>query len=87
MSPGRFLSLSASIDRHRVDPRKIATPTLLIGATSDQLVFPEQLADLADRLAGPAELHLLDSTVGHDMFLKEAARVGELVAPLVEGGQ
>src|SRR3546814_524976 len=28
MSPGRFLSLSASLDRHRVDPAAIAAPTL-----------------------------------------------------------
>src|SRR3546814_11446298 len=40
MSPGRFLSLSASIDRHRIDPAAITTPALLIGAESDQLVPP-----------------------------------------------
>jgi homoserine O-acetyltransferase len=79
MSPGRFLSLSASIDRHRVAPERITTPCLLIGADSDQLVFPEQLRSLASRLAGPAELHLLQSLFGHDMFLKEAERVGALV--------
>ena len=38
MTPERFLSLSASIDRHRVDPTRIRTPVLLIGAESDQLV-------------------------------------------------
>ena len=83
MSPGRFLSLSASIDRHRVEPRRIATPALLIGADSDQLVFPEQMRALAESLAGPVELHLLDSLFGHDMFLKEADRIGKLVAPFV----
>jgi homoserine O-acetyltransferase len=85
MSPRRFLSLSASIDRHRVRPGLIATPALVIGADSDQLVFPDQLRGLADALAGPAELHLLDSLFGHDMFLKEAERIGGIVAPFVAG--
>lgn len=83
MSPGRFLSLSASIDRHRVDPGRIATPALLIGAQSDQLVLPSQMEVLASGLAGPAELHLLPSRFGHDMFLKDADRVSALVAPFL----
>jgi homoserine O-acetyltransferase len=85
MSPSRFLSLSASIDRHRVQPERIASPVLLIGAKSDQLVFSDQLERLADRLAGPTELHLLDSLFGHDMFLKEAERVGRIAAPFLAG--
>jgi homoserine O-acetyltransferase len=80
MSPGRFLSLSASIDRHGVRPEDVSAPCLLIGAKSDQLVFPDQLQRLADGLAGPAELHLLDSLFGHDMFLKEAERIGRIVS-------
>lgn len=87
MSPTRFLSLSASIDRHRVHPEKISTPTLLIGADSDQLVFPEQLRALHRRLAGPAQVELLASLFGHDMFLKEADRVGRIVAPFVSGAE
>ena len=83
MSPPRFLSLSGSIDRHNVRPQDVSTPSLVIGATSDQLVFSGQLERLADELAGPAELHLLDSLYGHDMFLKEAERVGELVRPFL----
>ena len=84
MSPGRFLSLSASIDRHRVDPGQITARTLLIGATSDQLVFPEQMTALAQTIAGQTELHLIDSEVGHDMFLKEAGTVGPLIAKFVD---
>lgn len=83
MSPGRFLSLSASIDRHSVNPQRITTPTLLIGANSDQLVFRDQVSALAEELAGPVELHLLDSKFGHDMFLKEAQRIGALVEPVL----
>jgi len=83
MSPQRFLSLSASIDRHRIHPERITAPTLLIGADSDQLAFPEQMRALEKKLAGPSELHLLDSLFGHDMFLKEAARVGRIAAPFI----
>lgn len=86
MSPGRFLSLSASIDRHRVDPAKITAPCLLIGAASDQLVFPEQIETLGQRLSGAVEVRIQDSLFGHDMFLKEAAHVGSLIEPFIRPG-
>jgi len=82
MSPGRFLSLSASIDRHRVDPASIAAPCLIIGASSDQLVFPDDLRKLAEDLGG-AEVHILDTLFGHDMFLKESIRVGQIIEPFL----
>jgi homoserine O-acetyltransferase len=84
MSPQRFLSLSASIDRHRVDPARITCPLLVVGADSDQLVRPDQLRSLAERTAGPAELHLRSSLYGHDMFLKEAEALGTVVGPFIE---
>ena len=84
MSPERFLSLSASVDRHRVDPSRIVHPALVIGAISDQLVPPSQTSDLAASLAGPVDLHLLDCLCGHDMFLKQAASIGALVKPFLE---
>ncbi|MGE0179480.1 MAG: hypothetical protein AB7O91_06645, partial [Sphingomonas sp.] len=80
---GRFLSLSASIDRHRIDPAACRAPCLVIGAASDQLVLPAQLEQLAARLPD-ARLHLLDSLYGHDMFLKEAAKIGVLIADFLE---
>ena len=83
MAPERFLSLSASIDRHNVDPARIGCPVLLIGATTDLLVPPEQMEDLADALPD-AELHLFDCLYGHDMFLKEPAMIGALAAPFLE---
>lgn len=84
MTPQRFLSLSASIDRHRVDPERIATPALLIGAESDQLVPPARMRSLAGALGGLARLHLLPSLYGHDMFLKEAGLVSRLIEPFLE---
>jgi homoserine O-acetyltransferase len=86
MSPQRFLSLSASIDRHQVDPGRIKTPALIVGAESDQLVPPAQLVSLHERLAGPSSLHLLPCLYGHDMFLKEAAQLAGIVKPFLEEG-
>lgn len=83
MSPQRFLSLSASIDRHRVDPAAIRLPCLVIGASTDQLVLPGQIEALAKRLAGPVELALLPSLFGHDMFLKDASVLSDLVDPFL----
>ena len=83
MSPQRFVSLSASIDRHRVDPALIPHPTLVIGAASDRLVPPEQVEALASALPD-ARLHLIDSLFGHDLFLKEAEQIAPLVAAFAE---
>lgn len=82
MSPERFLSLSASIDRHDVDPAAILHPAIVIGARSDRLVPPHQLQALAGALPN-GELHLLDSLYGHDAFLKETAAIAPLVANLL----
>jgi homoserine O-acetyltransferase len=83
MSPGRFISLSASIDRHRVDPEEIRTPALIVGSATDELVPPAQLTALASRYAGPCALHILPSLYGHDMFLKQAPQVSELAGPFL----
>jgi homoserine O-acetyltransferase len=84
MSPERFLSLSGSIDRHKVDGGRIACPALLIGATSDQLVPPAQMRRLAEGLGGENPLHLLDCLYGHDMFLKEASSIGDILKPFLD---
>lgn len=83
MTPERFLSLSASIDRHEIDPARIACPVLILGASSDRLVPPAQLEALAAALPR-AELHIFESLYGHDMFLKEAERIAPLLAHFLE---
>ena len=73
MSPERFLSLSASIDRHRVDPAQIAAPTPADRREHRSArLRRRRCARWPQRLGGPVELHMLDSLYGHDMFLKEA---------------
>lgn len=73
-----FLNLSQSIDLHRVDPAAVLTPTLLLAVSSDQLVPPGHMDELAAALPR-AEIHHLDSPFGHDAFLKETQRIGALV--------
>ena len=51
-------------------------------ASSDQLVFPDDLRRLAEELGG-AEVHILDTLFGHDMFLKESIRVGKIIEPFL----
>ena len=49
-SPQRWASLSASIDRHSVDPSKITTPTTLVACTSDRLTPLADMAELGQSL-------------------------------------
>ena len=81
----RLLLLSDSMDRHRVDPGQITTPTLLVGATSDRLVPLEDMRALAATLAGPAELVELQSTFGHDAFLLETESIARLLVNFCQG--
>ncbi|MDC8011326.1 homoserine O-succinyltransferase MetX [Tahibacter soli] len=76
----RYLSLSESIDLHRVDPAALVVPATILAVTSDRLVPTDDLRALAAASAAPAELHEIDSRYGHDAFLKEPGRVGALVA-------
>ena len=75
----RFLALSESIDTHLIDPTQITTPTTLVAVRSDRLIRLEQLRELASRLGGEAQLHEIDSIYGHDAFLKEAPRIGQIL--------
>ena len=78
-SAARYLSLSGAIDRHFERPEAIATPALLIGCDSDLIAPPDDIDDLAARLAGPVERVSLSSVYGHDAFLKETAAIGPLL--------
>ena len=84
MDAQRFLAMSESIDLHRVDPEKITTPTLVMGAISDQLAPLPDIRELRDRLAGPAELYTFTSLFGHDAFLKEYDAMGPRISNFIE---
>ncbi len=84
MSPGRFLALSESIDRHQVEPETIQAPTRLVAVDSDQLAPPQEMQALRARLGGPAQLHIIRSRFGHDAFLKEARKLSPLLSTWLE---
>jgi homoserine O-acetyltransferase len=75
----RWASLSASIDRHNVDPAKIATPVTLVACTSDRLTPLSDMAELGQSLRRLDRFVTLDSLYGHDAFLKET----EQLAPVL----
>lgn len=79
MSPQRYLTLSQSIDMHRVDPGEIRTPVTLIGFRQDQLVPVEDIRQLSEEL--PTLFHFVeqDSVFGHDAFLKENAIMAQAI--------
>jgi homoserine O-acetyltransferase/O-succinyltransferase len=81
---GRYLRLSDSLDRHRVDPAGIRCPVDLVAVDSDQLVTPEQVQGLADSLGRPARLHMVSSPYGHDAFLKEPRIFNRLIGDLID---
>jgi len=83
--PENFLSLSESIDRHRVDPARIHVPVDLVGIAEDQLVTLTEMRELAGLLAGPAVLHELHSEFGHDAFLKETDLLAPAFRAVLEG--
>lgn len=74
----RYLSLSESIDLHRVDAAAVSVPCDVVAVSSDRLVPTTDLRELAATAA--ANYHEIDSIYGHDAFLKETARIGALVA-------
>ena len=78
-TPSRWLSLSDSIDRHAVMPEAITAPVTLVGFTSDRLVPIDDIRELAARLPTLWRLVEAPSLYGHDAFLKEDARVGDIL--------
>ncbi len=83
-NPEAFLRLSESIDLHKVDPRRIATPTLLVAVPSDPLVPIGLIRRLADLVSGPCQLVELDSNFGHDAFLKETNTLSGIIRNALE---
>lgn len=82
--PQRWLTLSEAIDRFQVQPADIAVATTLVACPSDQLAPLADIEALAAGLPRLRALHTLPSIYGHDAFLKEPARLGALIAQLLE---
>ncbi len=83
-TPSRWLTLSDSIDRHRVEPEAITAPVTLVGFNSDRLCPIEDMAELAARLPNLFRFVRADSLYGHDAFLKEDAFVGDILTSVLK---
>lgn len=73
--PYRYLSLSRSIDHHRIEPDSIKTPLTLLAFKKDFLVPLSYCEELAAEAAGPSQIVRLSSIYGHDAFLKEEEKM------------
>ena len=84
MSPVRYRTLSAAIDRHAIDPCKITLPVTVIAFEEDQLVPVEDARRLAQGVTGRSRFRLFSSPYGHDAFLKESALIGPVIKSCLE---
>ena len=79
----RYLSLSESIDLHRIDAAAVRVPCDIVAVSSDRLVPASDLRALAESVGATAHYHEIDSRYGHDAFLKETGAIAALVATAV----
>lgn len=63
---------------------QIHQPTLIIGIDSDILCPTAEQAFMAEHMPD-AQLHIIDSTYGHDGFIIETQQITSLLAPFVNG--
>lgn len=82
-TPERYLTLSASIDLHHVDPTTINVPTTLIAYRQDRLVPLSDVQQLQSLLP-QGRLFVFDSIYGHDAFLKETAHFQSVLQQTLE---
>lgn len=74
----RWISMSDSLDRHRVDPSKIKAKVFLAAVPTDRLVPYEDMKALSEMLKDSVFIDF-PSLYGHDAFLKEIKLVSEIV--------
>lgn len=87
MSPRRWLSLSASMDRAMVAPELITARTTIIACPTDQVVAFGDIQELITRLRHFTALHMLQSVHGHDAFLEEPDRLGPIIEAFMAGAR
>jgi len=78
-TPTAFARLSESIDLHRLDPREVKVPTVVVAVEEDRLVPRADLVALAEALPCARRLHLLRSRFGHDAFLTEHEAIAQIL--------
>jgi homoserine O-acetyltransferase len=84
ISPQRWASLSASIDRHAVAPEAVEAPVTLIASVSDRLTPISDMRALAERLPDLRRFAEVDSLYGHDAFLKDVDRLTPIIRSFLD---
>jgi homoserine O-acetyltransferase len=84
ISPYRWRSLSASIDRHVIEPERVLAPTTLIASTTDRLTPLSDMHELAQRLPDLVRFAEIPSPFGHDAFLKDVDRLSPLLRSFLD---
>ena len=74
----RWISMSDSLDRHRVDPSKIKAKVFLAAVPTDRLVPYDDMKALSEALSDSVFIDF-PSLYGHDAFLKEIKLVSDIV--------
>jgi homoserine O-acetyltransferase len=74
----RWISMSDSLDRHRVDPSKIKAKVFLAAVPTDRLVPYDDMKALHEQLRDSVFIEF-PSLYGHDAFLKEIKLVSDIV--------
>lgn len=74
----RWISMSDSLDRHRVDPSKIKARVYLAAVPTDRLVPYGDMKLLSEQLSDSVFIDF-PSLYGHDAFLKEIPLVSDIV--------
>lgn len=74
----RWISMSDSLDRHRVDPKKIKAKVFLAAVPTDRLVPYDDMKALSESLSDSVFIEF-PSLYGHDAFLKEIKLVSDIV--------
>ncbi len=74
----RWIAMSDSLDRHRVDPAKIKAKVFLAAVPTDRLVPWSDMKLLDEQLADSVFIDF-PSLYGHDAFLKEIKLVSDIV--------
>ncbi len=82
-----FLRLSESIDLHRLDPARVAVPTVVVAVEGDRLVPLADSVALVEGLGTRGQLRVLRSPYGHDAFLKETDRIDAILANALRTGE
>jgi len=83
--PEAFLCLSESIDLHAVDAASIRTPSTLVAVREDQLVPHVDVQACARLIGGHASVHEINSSFGHDAFLKEPLQLAPIFSASLTG--